>query len=188
MQSSLVEMTVDVNLAGMESLIGKTIEDAVAASQVSSAASPAGPLPSPVSAVDADPLAAEALAERVAARVSEQVVRMVAAAREADVRTPEPVEPVQPAVRDQSEPVIETTALTRLLGAVEALEVQMTALRDQGRMSSAAVQALTDQMARDARRSDVTAQHLVDVITEELDRLGRRLGDHQTTLAAPPDI
>ena len=207
-QSSLMQLTVDINLSEVESLIRRTIEDTFGTLQ----GRPLGAYTSgpPSGAADID---LQALAERVGGLVFERIRPLITrgddgnaeavAGRVVDELRPllaanppsaPPAEPAGDEVRrllatlshNQQElgaAVDRHTGLaSRVLGAIEHLDLQVREVRENTRLWSATLMSLIDQVAGLARRMEALGERLATAVGRELDQFSDRVKHQMTNL------
>lgn len=210
-QLSLLQMTVDVNLAEVESLIKRTIESTFGTLEGVPAAAPvatsatllatADLVAERISAVvgeDLGPLLRQASA-KTATEVAERVADYVGALLEE--RTP-PSPPPPPVARrhDDIEPLLaeiaaaqdqflnalsgQAAVAARLGGAIEHLGLQVQEMREQSRASAAVLNTLSEQVSSFARRSETFAERVAAAMGQELDQFSDRMRGHLVNIEA----
>jgi hypothetical protein len=212
-QLSLLQMTVDVNLAEVESLIKRTIESTFGTLEGAPSAAPvatsatllaaADLVAERISAVvgeDLGPLLRQA-SDRTATEVAERVADHVAALLDERTAPPPPAPPLPVARRgDDIEPLLAEMAATqdqflsalsgqaavsaRLGGAIEHLGLQVQEMREQSRASAAVLNTLSEQVSSFARRSETFAERVTAAMGQELDQFSDRIRGHLVNMEA----
>jgi hypothetical protein len=195
-QSSLMQMTVDINLTEVESLIRRTIEGTFGAMGATGlpARLPASAIADQVTLADQiGTVVAERMrgllkpslddaADRVAAVVADHLglLQRRAPTQSGHPETGEEVPQLLIELAETQRQVLSAVSSqvgigSRIAGSVEHLDLQVQELREFSRMTAGALQSLTEQVAGLARRSEVAGERLASAVGQELDTFADRM-------------